>query len=558
MSALLVRQQLLLFIFTGAIVTRSLSLQGWTRAALIAALFAVAGCFHVFWRTEPVAVSRPAAGTIGAVRVSTPLKVHLLDGSTLIFRKGGEIGRDAVRGSAERFPLMQTAALGPAVMTLIPFDSIVGLETFEGKKLVAQSVVVSTAATAITAAATVARLKVLVGCCPTVYADTGAGPLLEAEGFSYAIAPLLEQRDLDPLRVRPDRDGIVRLELRNEALETHYINNIELVAVSHRAGTRAVPDQAGHLVLVDGLRPLNAAHDRAGRDLLPALSSPDGDLFASQTTTVNAARPGDLEDWIDVEARELAPGDSVAIVLRLRNSLLNTVLLYDGILGGRDAPEWLETGLQRISTAIDLSKWYMRTMGMRATVDGVAPQSVDEPWSARLGDVGPLAFRDVAIVLPRPARDARAVRVRLRFVADNWRIDHAMVAASVSRPAQRTIGLSRVLARGDSMTSATNDTAAVAALREADGRYLETSPGQKMTLEFSPQATVSAPGMTTTYLIAWQGWYREWIRGRWLAEPTRTVAWTPGDAAVLTALRRWQSQKRELEGAFYSTRVPVR
>lgn len=558
MSASLLRQQLASHSFPGAAVTPLLSFRRWTRVGLVGSLLLGAGCFHTFWRTEPEAVNRPA-GTIGTVVVSTPLKAHLLDGSTVLFRNGGTVGHDAVEGTGERFAFMRASANGPATSIVVPFDSIVGLETFAGKQLVAQSVIVSTAASAVTGAATIALLKVLFGSCPTVYADTGTGPLLQAEGFSYAIAPLLEQRDLDPLHVRADGDGVVRLELRNEALETHYINNIELVAVSHPIGTRALPDQGGNLVLVDDIRTLDVARDRAGRDLLSTLSSADGQLFSSAPATVTAARAGDLEDWIDVEARDLPPGDSVAVVLRLRNSLLNTVLLYDGILGGRDAPEWLETGLQRISTAIDLSKWYMRTMGMRVSVDGVSPRSPDEPWSARLGDVGPLAFRDVAIVLPRPARDSRSIRVRLRFVADNWRIDQALVAGRVARPTSRVIGLSRVLVRAvDSTSQATDDTAAVGALREADGRYLETSPGQRMTLEFTPAKTIDAPGSSTTYLIVWQGWYREWIRGHWLAEPTRTTAWTPGDAAVLTALHRWQARQGDLERAFYSTQISVR
>lgn len=528
------------------------------KVVVAAGLVLAAGCFHAFWRTEAVALSRPAAGTIGTVTITTPIKAHLIDGSTVVFRKGASIGHAAVEGNGERFPFMQTAA-GTRPVSVVPFDSIVGLETFEGKQLVAQSVVVSTAATALTAAATVGLLKALFGSCPTVYADTGTGPMLEAEGFSYAIAPLLEQRDVDPLHVRADRDGVVRLELRNEALETHYINHIELMAVTHPAGTRVVPDQNDHLVVVDRLRPLDVAHDRSGRDVLPVLSSPDGQLFSSAATTTTAAREGDLDDWIDVEARDLPPGDSVAVVLRLRNSLLNTVLLYDGMLGGRDAPGWLDVNLQRISSAIDLAEWYTRTMGMRVAVEGAPTPATGEAWHARLSDVGPLAFRDVAIVLPRPAHNARSVRVRLRFVADNWRIDYAAVAPSFARPSSTTVPVSRVIVRApDSTASPVNDTAAVAALREADGRYLETMPGQRMTLEFAPDGSNAASGTSTTYLIVWQGWYREWVRGRWLAEPVRTTTWTPGDAAMVTALRRWQSRQAEMEHAFYSTRVPVR
>src|SRR5262249_41451253 len=186
---------------------------------------------------------------------------------------------------------------------------------------------------------------------------------------------------------------------------------------------------------------------------------------------------------------------------------LSTVLLDDGMLSGRDAPEWLDAKLSHIATAVDLSTWYTRTMGLRASIDGV-PSSPSTTWNARLGDVGPLAFRDVALVLPRPRRDARWVRIRLRFVADDWRIDYAAIGATIERPATRTIGLRRVMVAraGDAEAmvaragdaEATNDTAAIAALREPDGRYLQTMPGQRMTLEFDAGKQAARTDSTTT------------------------------------------------------------
>ncbi len=231
------------------------------------------------------------------------------------------------------------------------------------------------------------------------------------------------------------------------------------------------------------------------------------------------------------------------------------------MLGGRDAADWLANGLQHIASVVDLSRWYVRTMGMRASVAGIAsPGGDDRTGLVRLADVGPLAFRDVAVVLPRPRRDAPNVRVQLRFVADNWRIDHAMVAGRITRPAWTSLPVARVVvptpARGGGPIV---DTAAVSALAEADDRYLETRPGQRMTLVFaSPPPTTAGGDSSTTYLIAWQGWYREWIRGQWLAEPTRTTPFVLGDAAVLEALRRFTAKKAEFERAFYASRVPVR
>lgn len=529
----------------------------WT-AGLLSGSILLSGCINIFWKTDPTPVARPTESA--PVIVESPVKAHLADGSTVIFRKGAAVATTSVSGMGQVYPLAPPIVGQVAARNVvIPLDSVVGLETFQSHVEAGKSIGVSLAATAAAVPLVAGLMVALFGSCPTVYIDTPAGPQLEAEGFSYAIAPLLEQRDLDALRARPDADGVIRLDLRNEALETHYINNIELVEADHPAGSLAVPDQQGRIAIVDGVRPLARARDRGGRDVRPALAASDGNLFASDPGTVRRAQEGDLDDWIDLEARDLPPGDSVAVVLRLRNSLLNTVLLYDGMMGGRDALNVIDDGLRNISSAVDMSKWYRRTLGMRVSVDGGPIQSRDEPWTARLGDVGPIAFRDVAVVLPRPTHGATSVRVRLRFVADNWRIDRAVVAGSVARPAVRTIALAHVLVDHPDSAHILDDTAAVTMLREPDGTYLETRPGQRMTLEFNTarQSGGAAP-QTTTYLLAWQGWYREWVRGVWLAAPRRTDTWRPGDAAMLTALRSWNGRRQEMEHEFYSSRIPVR
>jgi hypothetical protein len=80
-----------------------------------------------------------------------------------------------------------------------------------------------------------------------------------------------------------------------------------------------------------------------------------------------------------------------------------------------------------------------------------------------------------------------------------------------------------------------------------------------MTLVFRPlDRRPLTPDSSVTPLIAWQGWYREWVRGAWLAAPTRDTPFVPGDAAVLTALRRWSAKQASFEQAFYSSTIPVR
>ena len=65
---------------------------------------------------------------------------------------------------------------------------------------------------------------------------------------------------------------------------------------------------------------------------------------------------------------------------------------------------------------------------------------------------------------------------------------------------------------------------------------------------------------TRTFLIAWQGYYTEWIRQGWLAQaPSATPATDSTGVPILGELmRRWRSSGTDLERQFFSTRVPVR
>jgi hypothetical protein len=55
----------------------------------------------------------------------------------------------------------------------------------------------------------------LFGSCPMVYSVDSGAALLEAELFSYSIAPSFQARDIDKLGLMHVQDGYVALDVRN-------------------------------------------------------------------------------------------------------------------------------------------------------------------------------------------------------------------------------------------------------------------------------------------------------------------------------------------------------
>jgi hypothetical protein len=340
---------------------------------------------------------------------------------------------------------------------------------------------------------------------------------------------------------------VLRIETRNEAYETHYLNHLELLEVRHGTDEVVLPDTRGGLLAVRDLRAPAVARDRAGRDLRLPLAQADGWVFQTDAGTLAQAAPGGLGDEIVLDVPTAPGADSAAIVFRMRNSLLNTVLLYDMMLGdaGARSLDWVAGDLDRIGPAVQLGQWYVSHMGMRVAVWR------DGGWqeAGRIKDTGPVAWKDVAIVVPVPP--GVTLRVRLSFVADNWRIDRVAVSFAMRTPTVTTHPLAHALG-----AAGAEDTTALASLAAADGRYLETLPGQFFTAEW--QTGTPPADSARTFVLASQGYYTEWIRRGWIAAGRRPTPFTPTDGALAEAVARYRQVKDTLEVRFAATRVPVR
>jgi hypothetical protein len=511
--------------------------QRWLLLVCAAAL--LTGCI---FRKLTVAPVERASGTT----VASPVKVHLLDGATAIFEHGVSIAADSVHGVGREFAIADAAKANGTPIRVIPLDSVAAMESVSDSINAGKSVGM-TALAVVGVAATSGLLKALFGSCPTIYSDSDGVPVLEAEGFSYSISPLLERRDLHRLRAQPDPSGIVSLEVRNEALETHYINQLALLGVARGPDEVVLPDAMDRPLAVRRMAPVVRAIDRAGNDVTGTLARDDAIAFQSDRRTITNVRLGDVNDWIDVTIAPPHGADSVALVFRLRNSLLNTVLLYDAMLRpqGAQAVDFEARDLNTISTMVAMGRWYGSRMGLHVSVRrGDAWDTV-----AYVPDAGPIAWRDVAAVIPVPRADT--LTIRLSFVADEWRIDHVAVAALFRHPVPERIEASAVLVAG----GASNEPALESA-RDLDAQYLVTTPGQRFTVRFN--AGQAPSDSARTFLLATEGYYTEWIRGSWVRQARTPHPFIASDTTLVETVNHWARVGPAFEAQFARTRIPVR
>lgn len=504
------------------------------RSVLLALLLMIASCIVHRIDVVPVDVSAEAP-----IEISSPVKAHLYDGSTVVFPEGVNVYEGKVHGRGEKF---NVALENNKFVDEVSLDEIAAMESFQTPVNAAATTAASTVGTAGWVALGAVAALALFGSCPTVYSVDAGGPTLEAELFSYSIAPSFQARDIDKLSLKHVQDGYFELDFRNEMLETHYIDQLEVLEVTHADNQFAVPDTAGHPVVVGATVAPDRAVDQDGRNILSEIAFADGLSWSATSNRLANVGLDNFHDSLDFEFSLPKDSGEVALVLNLRNSMLNTVLLYDVMLKEQSfaALDWMGHDLNHLGNRAELGLWYRKNMGMTVSIwrDGEFHKV------GRIGDQGPIAWSERAFVLDAPR--GQSLKVRLSFIADNWRIDQVALAIDTQRGKMRAIPV----ATAKSLEEHRPDIPEY--LAESDETYLITRPGESVQLGFD----VGESTQSRTFFLASEGYYMEWMRSDWLAEEHRKK-FEPTSNALLQSLQLYAQKRDTYRQQFESIRVPV-
>ena len=417
-------------------------------------------------------------------------------------------------------------------------DSVAIFETnvVQTSSSVASMAIITGASIALSAACLV-NPKACFGSCPTFYVSDGNQPILQAEGFSASVAPVLEASDVDALYCAQPTDRRFEIQMKNEALETHVVRHVDLLAVKRQSGGRVFSMGDGTFWETDTIVNPSAASAPEG-DCLKLLQHIDGqERFSAADSEYLATR-----ETLDIEF-DAVPDGNIGVVIAARQSLMSTFIFYQWLAYmGRSAGEWI-AALERRDTPIEKA-----SAGIGRTLGGIEVLLQDDTgkWISigEVNETGPLAT-DVHLV-KLPSIKGERLNLRLRLTQGHWRLD-AVKLVKLDKQLN-PIRLSPVAVNQNGVSA----DQAQQLLTDPDAA-LTTLPGDIYTLVYH------LPKDFEDYelFLESRGYYLEWIREEWLADEnpglTAMMLFNP-ERALRVLAPEFKKIEADMEEIFWSSR----
>jgi hypothetical protein len=526
--------------------------------ALFLLTFMAAGSGGCFPDRQAVFAEKGELDSVKTVRA--PARVYLSDATVALFPNGFDVTKDTLTGMAHVYnttamPMEGDISRLPVKTVRTPLANVIAMTYYNDKITIGRGLAsffygLTSAVMVPAAISCLADPKSCFGSCPTIYTADNAGWDFEAELFSYSVSRLMEANDIDLLHHHMPHGGQLTIRVANEALETHYIDRMELVAARHPYGTRVFPTPTGEIIGVkEPTSPVSAVNS-AGASALNTIGALDGKGYRSDTALVRRALSGATADWLEMSFDAPVGRTSAVLLLRLKNTLLSTVLFYNVVLGsqGAGAIEWTQRMNTDPAYAALFSTVYREFSGVRIQV------RQGDTWKqeAVIADVGPVGWKEVAVRIP--VTGSGPMRVRLQFFPDNIEFDYA--GCDFSDPADVPMTMEPVSPREITDQTRSSRPDIVALLQNPDNTYLCTEPGHAYRITYD----VPDPGtMDLTLLLRSRGYYTEWVRGAWVREAGTVPAFDLMriDRSIEVLCDSWLRNRTRMESMFFRTRIPI-
>lgn len=343
--------------------------------------------------------------------------------------------------------------------------------------------------------------KACYGSCPTFYLNENDGiHYSNAEGFTNAVSPSLEYADIDALDNLYIPKGEFKISMKNEALETHCVNEVKILAYPIGESERVYHSKDDMFYLSDKTHSLEKARAVEG-DVTALLKYADKEERFSLADEENL----NSKEEIYLSFRKVDLTSELGLVIDFRQTLMTTYLYYSAL-------DYM--GYYRGDIAADVVRdptLFEENSGIIDVLGGIeiyyqSPTSGEWICQGEVDETGPIAINKQIIPLNLEKTELSELNLKLILNKGYWRIDYVGLANIVKQVQPVELLPVRVEDYGK------EDKKALAQLTTSDERLI-SFPGSNWSLYFDfPQG-----GHYDLFLYC-KGYYIEWGREEWSQE----------------------------------------
>ena len=474
-------------------------------------------------------------------------KIHFQDGNVVVLNNlVVNSTQDSIQGQGKLYDFNRSV-IQKGLLTF-PIDEIVILETNQLKEIRSKDndrVLGLTVFTGLNLAGNIICLsnpKACFGSCPTFYLD-GKEYIhsASAEGFSSSIAPSLEKLDIDPLQYSTAAASF-EITMKNEAYETHAVNQLGIHAVPKKRQEHVFQDMQGHYYRCTKVLNLNSA-SKGKKDIKNQLKSLDDHEYFSTTDSFDL----NTKEEIVLTFPQLPKGKK-GVVINFRQTLLTTFLLYSGLsYMGNEISDYIA----KMETNPGIRKRMGDPFDHLGGIELYWWNETTQSWKFydNVFETGPIAKNHLLSLLPNAASQQQNLRIKIKLAKGLWRIDHIGVCSIVDQIEPISIQPSTVrVIKGESMD--------VKKVQKSDNQYFISLPGEVYRFSFKLPPLSSGQDNYELFLLT-KGYYLEWIREEWLKEKDiaklkQILLKKP--SAWRTLAEEYKSIESKMENLFWSSK----
>jgi len=443
------------------------------------------------------------------------LKAHLKNGDVCIMRDTWEVDtvRNVVVGKSVCYDYKRN--FKPSDEQPISIDEVLIFETNQQLKKTEigriAALTVLAVGNVVGAISCQQNPKACFGSCPTFYINENDNfHYSNAEGFSNAILPSMEYGDIDALNNPPISESIFSLMMKNEALETHCVNEVKLLAYPKAEGEKVYQSRDNNFYLCENKYTANQVLAPEG-DITALVSEHDMYERFSSADEQNL----NSRETIYLNFKDLRNTDDLGFIINFRQTLMTTYFIYSmiGYMGDRVGDfaadmERNEKGAKMQMDGGGATKAKHSILKELGDIDVYVWNEKNEIWELQGGfhETGPIAFNHQILPL-KTHTEGGDLKLKIVLNKGLWRVDFLGLTNIKQQVEALEITPDNIQVEG------CENAEALAQVTTPD-QYLISMPGDAYKFNFT------LPENHTDYelFLYSKGYYLEWMRESWIKE----------------------------------------